>query len=318
MPRRAVRLLPLLLLALAVAHRPEAEAQPAVAAGSPGDPLARMAELERAIGAASEELEGEVARKARLDAELAGLGDQKRAARERLVRRTRGLYRLERSGLMPVAGGVQALLAHVARVERFERMVVDDLRAVRALRARGEALRAERARVDGSLELLRGRLRALEERRAGLSEEILAGRFFREGFSAFGAEPGVAAGFPAPTLAPGEAVLPVLTMRGARDRDFEGGPALALDAGAGAPVRAVGPGRVGYVGAYAELGTIVIVDHGGDRYGIYGGLGATTVRASDAVSAGTRLGSVGADGTLFFQLRQGTRALDARGWLGLR
>ncbi|HBQ17679.1 MAG TPA: peptidase, partial [Myxococcales bacterium] len=56
--------------------------------------------------------------------------------------------------------------------------------------------------------------------------------------------------------------------------------------------------------------------HGDGHYTVYGGLGAVAVQVGQQVPANTPLGTVGGQ-PLFFQVRRGTRALDARAWLGL-
>lgn len=298
--------------------------------GPEGDPLTRMAALEERIGQLTADLEAEDARSQELQVELEGLGSRKQAVRRRLYERVHTLYRLRRAGALPLGGGVQDLLAHVARVERFERIVAGDVRALRALRARGDAIRTEQGRLTASVASLRDQLRALEVEREGLSDEILAGRFFSEGFAVFedgsrlsatyaAGAAGAGLGLPVGPggEGPGQLSLPVRTLRGVEDRTYEGGPAVGLRAGPGAPVRAIAPGRVGYVGRYAGLGRIVIVDHGGDLYAIYGGLAGADVQVSDRVPRGGRLGRLDGEGSLFLQLRRGTRALNARVLLGL-
>ena len=44
------------------------------------------------------------------------------------------------------------------------------------------------------------------------------------------------------------------------------------------PVRAVHGGTVAYADAFTGLGTLVILDHGGNNYSLYGYLGAVTVQ----------------------------------------
>ena len=65
---------------------------------------------------------------------------------------------------------------------------------------------------------------------------------------------------------------------------------------------------------------MVILDHGGSFYTVYGGLGTTDVQVGDWVGMSTRIGSLdtaGPDSVLFFEVRRGTRPLEARSWLGL-
>jgi len=65
---------------------------------------------------------------------------------------------------------------------------------------------------------------------------------------------------------------------------------------------------------------MVIIDHGSSFYTVYGGLGSTDVQVGDWIGMSTRIGtldSAGTDAILFFEVRRGTRPLDARSWLGL-
>ena len=67
---------------------------------------------------------------------------------------------------------------------------------------------------------------------------------------------------------------------------------------------------------HATYGRLVIVDHGGSYFTIYGGLGRIDVSVGQSLSRGGVIGTL--DGSaLFFQVRRGTRALPARAWLGI-
>jgi septal ring factor EnvC (AmiA/AmiB activator) len=99
----------------------------------------------------------------------------------------------------------------------------------------------------------------------------------------------------------------------AANRDGEG---VELLAPPGAGVRAVEEGRVAWADRHGSFGLMVIVDHGDRYFTVYASLGSTDVRVGDHVSRGARLG-VTSERPLFFQVREGARALDASGWLGL-
>lgn len=90
---------------------------------------------------------------------------------------------------------------------------------------------------------------------------------------------------------------------------------------AGAPVRAVADGRVVYVGRMQRYGLIVILDHPGQYLSLYGHLQDSEVEVGETVSAGTRVGAAGASGGhdkdgVYFEIREGTNAIDPRPWLG--
>ncbi|MGB5417081.1 MAG: hypothetical protein WBN01_20775, partial [Polyangiales bacterium] len=66
-------------------------------------------------------------RQAQIDTEISGLADKREEAEGRLHERARALYRIRRAGMLPVAGGFDALMGHLARVQRLSRMVKSDL-----------------------------------------------------------------------------------------------------------------------------------------------------------------------------------------------
>jgi septal ring factor EnvC (AmiA/AmiB activator) len=93
---------------------------------------------------------------------------------------------------------------------------------------------------------------------------------------------------------------------------------VTLSAPAGAGVAAVREGRVIYSGVFRSYGQVVILDHGGGFFSIYGELGEILRSKGAAVSAGEVLGRVaGASGKgpLYLELRRGTEALDPLDWL---
>ena len=68
-----------------------------------------------------------------------------------------------------------------------------------------------------------------------------------------------------------------------------------IDIGAdpGSPVKAVQAGTVAYADAFAGFGRVVIVDHGGRFYTLYGHLASVDVSKGAAVQAGDEIGTVG-------------------------
>ena len=98
---------------------------------------------------------------------------------------------------------------------------------------------------------------------------------------------------------------------------------IEIDAGAGAAVQAVYEGRVRYADWFQNYGLVVILDHGGDYFTIYGHLESIAVRPGDWVDPGSRLGTVGETGSLagpslYFEIREGTEALNPQSWLRRR
>jgi len=309
--------------------------QDAVATGG-FDALAPSGELDGEISAALGQIERHTTRKARVDAELAGLGERRAQAQRRLRTRARALYRLTRGGLLPAASGPDALLSHLGRVTRLERMVVADVHALEALRDRGTDLRRETTELAESIDQGRARARALEARKSTFQTEQRTSAAFEAAFTR--SAPRLAERADEPVYgtirvvgeAPGDGFarmrgalpLPVAGATELREgrRAESDGPGLELIAPMGAPVRAVAAGRVAFSDRHGSYGQLVIVDHGDHYYTVYGGLGHVVVQAGDDLSQSARIGDVGADTTpaaLYFEVRRGARTLDARSWLGI-
>lgn len=89
---------------------------------------------------------------------------------------------------------------------------------------------------------------------------------------------------------------------------------------AGAPVSAVAPGSVIFAGPFRSYGKVVIVDHGGGFFSVYGELGAIEKDKGATVKAGERLAVAGESkdgdgGRAYLEIRRGTDALDPAQWL---
>jgi lipoprotein NlpD/lipoprotein YgeR len=87
-------------------------------------------------------------------------------------------------------------------------------------------------------------------------------------------------------------------------------------------VQAVHSGTVSYADAFAGFGNLVIVDHGGNNYTLYGYLSSASVKVGDAVDSGTEVGRVGSSPagppTLYFEIRIDGRSVDPVQWLKAR
>jgi septal ring factor EnvC (AmiA/AmiB activator) len=85
------------------------------------------------------------------------------------------------------------------------------------------------------------------------------------------------------------------------------------------PVRAVHGGTVAYADAFTGLGTLVILDHGGNNYSLYGYLGSIGVQTGATVETGAEIGRVGASpagpAALYFELRIDGKPTDPVQWL---
>jgi murein hydrolase activator len=94
---------------------------------------------------------------------------------------------------------------------------------------------------------------------------------------------------------------------------------VEIGAPQGTAVTAVHPGTVDYADAFSGFGNLVILDHGGNYYSLYGYLGSIGVIRGQRVDAGTELGRVGTapagPAALYFELRVDGRSVDPIQWL---
>jgi septal ring factor EnvC (AmiA/AmiB activator) len=85
------------------------------------------------------------------------------------------------------------------------------------------------------------------------------------------------------------------------------------------PVRAVHAGSVGFAGPFTGFGTLVILDHGGNGYSLYGYLASTPLQQGDTVETGAEVGRVGlapaGPPTLYFEMRIDGRSVNPVQWL---
>jgi septal ring factor EnvC (AmiA/AmiB activator) len=98
---------------------------------------------------------------------------------------------------------------------------------------------------------------------------------------------------------------------------------VAIQAVAGAPVRAVHQGVVMFSDWFKGYGQLVILDHGLSYYTLYAHLQRSLVSRGDSLSAGDTLGLAGETGSLegtqlYFEVRHGATPLDPERWLARR
>ena len=82
-------------------------------------------------------------------------------------------------------------------------------------------------------------------------------------------------------------------------------------------------GQVVFADWYSGYGLLVIVDHGAGFFTLYGHLSKVDVRVNDRVATGQLIGEVGETGSLtgpnlYFEVREGTDALNPLSWLESR
>ncbi|MBW2225376.1 MAG: hypothetical protein JRF54_14455 [Deltaproteobacteria bacterium] len=153
-------------------------------AGAEQDPGANgLADVDAVEGEIAENLarvEHAQTRQAQIDTEISGLADKREEAEERLHERARGLYRIRRAGMLPIAGGFDALMGHLARVQRLSRMVKGDLDTMDFLGERGAALRVERNQLTDALQEAQIALRALEAKKEEIEHSRRSASLFEE------------------------------------------------------------------------------------------------------------------------------------------
>ena len=89
----------------------------------------------------------------------------------------------------------------------------------------------------------------------------------------------------------------------------------------GTQVRAVARGRVAYVGWMHRYGLIVLVEHEGGYYSLYGHSQGARVAVGEGVKAGQIVATAGSTGGhdqsgVYFELRKGTEPINPKLWLG--
>ena len=97
---------------------------------------------------------------------------------------------------------------------------------------------------------------------------------------------------------------------------------IDIAAAEGVPVHAVHTGTVAFADVFTGFGRLVILDHGGQNFSLYGNLKDISVAKGDRLQGGGTLGSVGVAPTgaagLYFELRIDGRAVDPLQWLKKR
>ena len=97
---------------------------------------------------------------------------------------------------------------------------------------------------------------------------------------------------------------------------------IDIAATAGAPVSAIHEGRVVFADVFAGFGRLVIVEHGGGAFSLYGHLDEVAVQKGTSLERGARLGTVGRTpagaAALYFELRVDARPVNPVEWLARR
>jgi septal ring factor EnvC (AmiA/AmiB activator) len=252
-----------------------------------------------------------------------------------LLVRARSYVKMARAGLLPVGGGLDALVDHASRLERLRRALSTDLE-------REQKISSERV-------LLAKRKESLEDRRAMLEQEhtalarshaaILAAeeresafrRAFSGGHDAFDHTAVYASGLG--PMEPGDVSTGFAALKGRLPFPVEGraeikqvklpssdGPGLRMASVNEGAVRAVFAGRVAFADTYADYGRTVILDHGSGYYTVSANLSSIDVKVGQELRAGARLGTAGGAGegsALYLEIRHGARTVSPAAWFGI-
>ena len=265
-----------------------------------------------------------------LRAELAAIPVARRTLLPQVISKGRSYVKLVRHGVLPLRQGFDALMTHAARVELLSRGLSRDLAALSDLDSRElkvqthlRELKVMRRQFDaelGDFERSRDAIAAAREREAA----------FRRAFS--GASKAHTAVYSAKAR-PLEADLSLRAQRGRLPLPVGGrteveavnledarGPGLQLTVAPAAEVAAVHGGKVVLVSEYTVDTHAVLLDHGDGFTSLTGGLVYLRVRVGDRVHTGDVLGSAVAGGrssSVYFELREGGRNVQAEEWFGL-
>ena len=318
--RRGWRLVPLLLV---LAGLP-ALAQPSVPF-LPADAVAPTSE-DADLAALRERLAALEADEAAVHTEVEQLRERRERVEDSLHQRVRALYRMRRAGMLPVAGGFEAMLSHLGRMERLERMVSGDVRSVAFLDRRATALAGDLADKERELETGRREPAQLEERQRLTVASARTSDLFADLVDPDARLPMGGGGYgltlrdPEPRVRfdaqRGRLRLPVAAGGTLRDAAREDGSGLEFMPPPGSRVEVVSEGQVAFARPYGVYGNMVVVDHGEGFFTVYAGLARLDVTAGEPVVLGQTLGAVGT-APLYFEVRRGTRSLDPHEWVGI-
>lgn len=94
-------------------------------------------------------------------------------------------------------------------------------------------------------------------------------------------------------------------------------PGITIKGAPGAAVVSVASGEIAHVGQLRGYGKFVIINHDDHYYTTYAGLGSFNVAQGQYVGTRSKLGTVGADGLVKFEIRKGREPEDPVKWISL-
>ena len=164
-------------------------------------------------------------------------------------------------------------------------------------------LRAQALRLETVVASLTGAPAEAEERQSrehGAAAGVSAGSYDGSGLKSMKGK------LPAPVR--GTVVQRFGTQRSTEFKDLVASKGLDFQTETNAPVSAVAPGRVLFLGKMPGFGLVIIVDHGARWYSLYGRLGSVGVQAGDTVEASQEIAASGEPDqkgrSFYFEIRE--------------
>jgi septal ring factor EnvC (AmiA/AmiB activator) len=272
----------------------------------------------------------------------------------RLRQRLRALYKMGELGWMNLLFSAQSAedvllrLRTLKRLARTDHALIEDVRQSREVLALADrrldeerlrlqsqgreverqrqaaaAVRAERLKalqlLRGQAELHKKALKELEQARQKLLQVVAT----IEGRGATGKGFKSWQGRLPPPVEGGRLEVPFGRTVDPRFKTVTINQGVDLRAEAGAPVRAVYPGTVAFAEAFQGYGLLLILDHGGGYFSLYGHLERFEAAKGQRVKQGQAIGTVGETGSLkgsylYFEVREGGKAVDPAEWVKLK
>lgn len=221
---------------------------------------------------------------------------------------------------------IRGLLADLSRLQEVEAAITAEQQKLEATRAEREARAAELekqrtnqaklvAEADSKYKDQAQRIAALKQNEQDMN--ALVARLQKV------IDEAAKAAEPAPTPKGTPATAPVGNLRGSLPWPTNGpvhafGSGVIIVAPRGSEVKAVARGRVVFANFLRGYGMMIIVNHGNGFMSMYGNNETLLHGVGDMVEAGEAVGTAAApagDNGAYFELRQGGKPIDARGWL---
>jgi len=230
-------------------------------------------------------------------------------ARERKVEELSGLERQVAVTEKKMAKEKKVGDTLLSRQEEERRRLADIEREKKRKEKELKSLRAKIARMESVVSRVE---RQVKERERRAQKEMGAGTAAREPAGAPRRFASLSGGLSAPLAGK------VVTRFGRQhDTTFDvtiENRGVEIEAPSGASVKSVGQGEVAFAGAVSGFGNVLIVQHGGGLFSVYGRLESFLVKQGEAVKKGTVVGrlpgSPSGKSVLYLELRAGGTAID--------